>query len=85
MYDKKVNDTTGKGEFYTAPKKKKSRGQVGVDGTDEQGRYYWNEDGEKIYEDNLKQYGGYQEGDEVYMSPEEVSQFMAAGGQIEFL
>ena len=31
------------------------------------------------------QYGGYQEGDEVYMSPEEVAQFMAAGGQIEFL
>ena len=31
------------------------------------------------------QYGGYQEGDEVYMNPDEVAQFMAAGGQIEFL
>jgi hypothetical protein len=38
------------------------------------------------YEKKYKmQNGGYQEGDEVYMNPQEVSQFMAAGGQIEFL
>ena len=34
---------------------------------------------------NSYAYGGFQEGDEVYMSPEEVAQFMAIGGQIEFL
>jgi len=32
-----------------------------------------------------RQYGGFQEGDEVYMTPDQVAQFMAAGGQIEFL
>ena len=31
------------------------------------------------------EYGGYQEGDEVYMNPDEIAQYMAAGGQVEFL
>ena len=87
FYDQR-GDKTGEGEFYTAPKRSGSGGvQVGVDGTDAGGTYTWNEDGEKVY---MKQYGGYQdggyqEGEERYMTADEISQFMAAGGQIEFL
>ena len=72
-----------KGIFYS-PSKRKSRAQVFVDGTDEGGAYTWEDDGTKVYL-NRMQYGGYQEGQELYMNSDEISQFMAAGGQIEFL
>lgn len=72
----------GKGIYYTPPNYKKSKAQKGVDGSDEGGVYTWDENGNKVY---VKEYGGYQEGDELYMTADEIAQFMAIGGQIEFL
>ncbi len=81
----KKNYDGKKGTYYKDTKNAptpKSKARVGVDGSDEGGVYTWDEDNNKVYE---KQYGGYQEGEERYMTADEISQFMAAGGQIEFL
>ena len=86
LYDNlaKKNYDGKKGTYYSNEGKPKAKAIPFVDGADEGGQYTWEEDGTKVYVNDM-QYGGYQEGEERYMTADEISQFMAAGGQIEFL
>ena len=75
LSDNPDSEHKGKGVFYKRPSKEKKASANYKTENDEE----INEYGEYV------QYGGYQEGEERYMNADEISQFMAAGGVVEFL